>query len=178
MARKVMIEDPHLLGIIVNESVYRALKNIADSRNVSVSVVAREIFNEYLKNHNIIMDSPKAGGEDQKEDQEDDPIVLGTNYKMSIDDLIKIINKNSYNEIIRREAIALINKIISLRKEVSLNTTPNKALYTEFRKILKMYNDISKEFRIKKLLRPIGEELSMLADELSIDIYSVNKKRK
>jgi hypothetical protein len=174
MPRKVQIEDPHLLGIIVNESVYAALKKIADSRNVSVSEVAREIINEYLKTHDTIKDNPKVGGEDP----EDDPIVLGTNYKVSIDDLIKIINKNSYNEIIRREAIALINKIVSLRREISLNTTSNKILYTEFRKILKMYNDILKEFRIKKLTRPIGEELSMIADELGIDIYSVNKKKK
>jgi len=94
--------------------------------------------------------------------------------------MFQLIDERINNEISRAKARAIVGGVIKLKETLALQSPKSRAelsrLKARLRELRKQYGELAKEVRARSVLKPLGEELVMLSEELGVPLFEEGKR--
>jgi len=171
MPRPRVMERPRKVIFKIDEEDYVRLREIARKKGVTVSELLRQTVKQVIEGST----PPVAEAKDE------DPVVLvGISRPVSVERMLQLIDERVNNEISKAKARVVLDGIIELKKALALQ--PPKArelnkLKAKLRELREQYGELAKEVRARSVLKPLGEELVMLSEELGLPIFEERRRR-
>jgi hypothetical protein len=169
--RPRVMERPRKVIFKVDEEDYERLKEIAREKGMTVSELLRGIVKQ------VIQGNPPAA-----EAKDEDPVMLiGISRPVAAERMFQLIDERINNEITKARARAVLDGIIELKKALALQSPKGRAelnrLKARLRELRKQYGELAREVRARSVLKPLGEELVMLSEELGVPLFEEEKRR-
>jgi len=165
------MEKPRKVIFKVDEEDYERLEEIAKEKGMTVSELLREIVKQ------VVQGNPPAA-----EATDEDPVMLiGISRPVAAERMFQLIDEHINNEISRAKARAILGGIIELKKALALQSPKGRAelsrLKARLRELRKQYGELAKEVRARSVLKPLGEELVMLSEDLGVPLFEEGKRK-
>jgi len=90
------------------------------------------------------------------------------------------IERYVHDELARAKARAILNGILELRSAIQSPDARLRAneLRARLRELREQYRELAREVRAQSVLKPLGEELVMLSEELGLPIFEEEGRRR
>jgi len=90
------------------------------------------------------------------------------------------IERYVHDELARAKARAILNGIMELRSALQSPDARLRAneLRARLRGLREQYRELAKEIRAQSVLKPLGEELVMLSEELNVPIFEEDRRKR
>jgi len=170
--RPRIMEKPRKVIFKVDEEDYEKLKEIARRKGVYVSELLRQVVKQVIQG-NIPLET---------EDKDEDPVVLiGISRPVTVERMLQLIDEHVNNEISRAKARVILDGIIELKKALALQSPKArelKELKVKLRELREQYGELAREVRARSVLKPLGEELVMLSEELGVPLFELSGRKR
>ena len=170
--RPRIMEKPRKVIFKVDEEDYEKLKEIARRKGVYVSELLRQVVKQVIQG-NIPLET---------EDKDEDPVVLiGISRPVTVERMLQLIDEHVNNEISRAKARVILDGIIRLKKALALQSPKArelKELKVKLRELREQYGELAREVRARSVLKPLGEELVMLSEELGVPLFELSGRKR
>jgi len=168
--RPRVMEKPRKVIFKVDEEDYERLKEIAKEKGMTVSELLREIVKQVVR------------GNPPTEAKDEDPVTLiGVSRPVAAERMFQLIDERINNEISKARARIILGGVIELKEALALQSPKGRAelsrLKAKLRELRKQYGELAKEVRARSVLKPLGEELVMLSEELGVPLFEEEKRR-
>jgi hypothetical protein len=169
MPRPRLMERPRKVIFKIDEEDYERLKEMASKKGMFVSELLREIVKQAIQG-NIPLSTTEV--------KDEDPVILvGISRSVTAERMLQLIDGRINNELSRAKARVILNGIIELKKALTLQSPTARELSrlkARLRELREQYVELSKEVRARSVLKPLGEELVMLSEELGVPLFDGN----
>jgi len=168
--RPRVMEKPRKVIFKVDEEDYERLKEIAKEKGMTVSELLREIVKQVVR-----------GNPPTTEAKDEDPVMLiGVSRPVAAERMFQLIDERINNEISKARARIILGGVIELKEALALQSPKGRAelsrLKAKLRELRKQYRELAKEVRARSVLKPLGEELVMLSEELGVPLFEEEKR--
>jgi len=168
--RPRVMEKPRKVIFKVEEEDYERLKEIAEKKGMKVSELLREVVKQIVR-----------GNLPTTEAKDEDPVMLiGVSRPVAAERMFQLIDERINNEISRAKARVILDGVIELKKALALQSPKGRAelsrLKARLRELRKQYEELAKKVRARSVLKPLGEELVMLSEELGVPLFDEEKR--
>ena len=168
MPRPKLMKRPRRVIFKVDEEEFERLQGIAKEKGVTVSELLRRAVRQMVEGGV----TPPAEAVKEKAEGED-PVVLGVTRQVTVERLLQLIDRYMYDEITKAKARAVLNGILELRDALRAPGAHSRLgeLRASLRELREEYGELAREVRAQSVLRPLGEELLVLNDELGVPLF-------
>ena len=168
--RPRVMEKPRKVIFKVDEEDYERLKEIAKEKGMTVSELLREVVKQVVR------------GNPPTEAKDEDPVLLiGVSRPVAAERMFQLIDERINNEISKARARIILGGVIELKEALALQSPKGRAelsrLKAKLRELREQYRELAKEVRARSVLKPLGEELVMLSEELGVPLFDEEKRR-
>jgi len=172
------LEEPRLFTLILDKKDMELLEELARERGVSKAEVVRIAIRMLAQQAKELGYQPPAPP-DPDPDPPGDPYI-GITRRVPVDRVQEAIERYVHDELARAKAIAVLNGIIELRSALQSPDARLRAneLRARLRELREQYRELSKEVRAQSVLKPLGEELVMLSEELNVPIFEEDRRKR
>ena len=178
MPRK-RLEEPRLFTLILDKKDMELLEALARERGTSKADVIRTAIRLLAQQAKELGYQPPAPPDPSDPGSPDDPYI-GITRRVPIGKVQEAIERYVYDELARARARAVLNGIMELRS--SLQSSDARLRVSELRARLKalmeQYRELSKEIRAQSVLKPLGEELMILSEELGVSLFELSRRKR
>ena len=170
------LEEPRLFTLILDKKDMELLEALARERGVSKAEVVRIAIRMLAQQAKELGYQPPAPPDDP--DPPDDPYV-GVTRRVPVSRVQEAIERYVHDELARAKARAILNGIVELRSALQSPDARLRAseLRARLRGLREQYRELSKEVRAQSVLKPLGEELVVLSEELGLPILEGRRRR-
>jgi len=172
------LEEPRLFTLILDKKDMELLEELARERGVSKAEVVRIAIRMLAQQAKELGYQPPAPP-DPDPDPPGDPYI-GITRRVPVGRVQEAIERYVHDELARAKARAILNGIIELRSALQSPDARLRAneLRARLRGLREQYRELAKEVRAQSVLRPLGEELVMLSEELNVPIFEEERRRR
>ena len=176
MPRK-RLEEPRLFTVLLEKKDMELLEELARERGVKKSEVIRIAIRLLAQQAKELGYQPPAPSD--PDPPGDDPYV-GITRRVSVSRVQEAIERYVHDELARAKARAILNGIIELRSALQSPDARLRAneLRARLRELREQYRELAKEIRAQSVLKPLGEELVMLSEELNVPIFEEDRRKR
>ena len=173
MPRK--LEEPRLFTVLLDRKDLELLEGLARERGISKAEVIRIAIRLLAQQAKELGYQPPAP---DPADPPDDPYV-GITRRVPVGKVQENIERYVHDELARAKARAVLNGIMELRSAIQSPDARLRAneLRARLRELREQYRELAREVRAQSVLRPLGEELVMLSEELGLPIFEERRRR-
>ena len=174
MPRK--LEEPRLFTVLLDKKDLELLEGLARERGVSKAEVIRIAIRLLAQQAKELGYQPPAPPDP---DPPDDPYV-GITRRVPVGRVQEAIERYVHDELARAKARAILNGILELRSALQSPDARLRAgeLRARLRELREQYRELAREIRAQSVLRPLGEELVVLSEELGLPIFEEGRRRR
>ncbi len=175
---KKRLEEPRLFTLVLDKKDLELLEALAKERGTSKAEVIRVAIRLLAQQAKELGYQPPAPP-DPADPPSDDPYV-GITRRVPVGRVQENIERYVHDELARAKARAILNGIIELRSALQSPDARLRAneLRARLRELREQYRELAKEVRAQSVLRPLGEELVMLSEELGLPIFEEGRRRR
>jgi Ribbon-helix-helix protein, copG family. len=170
------LEEPRLFTVFLDRKDLELLEALARERGISKAEVIRIAIRLLAQQAKELGYQPPAppGPDDPPSD---DPYV-GITRRVPVGRVQENIERYVHDELARAKARAILNGILELRSALQSPDARLRAneLRARLRELREQYRELAKEVRAQSVLRPLGEELVMLSEELGVPIFEERRR--
>jgi len=173
MPRK--LEEPRLFTVFLDRKDMELLERLARERGVSKAEVIRIAIRLLAQQAKELGYQPPAPPDDPPGD---DPYI-GVTRRVPVGRVQEAIERYVHDELARAKARAVLNGIIELRSALQSPDARLRVneLRARLRELREQYRELSREVRAQSVLRPLGEELVVLSEELGLPMFEERRRR-
>jgi Arc/MetJ-type ribon-helix-helix transcriptional regulator len=170
------LEEPRLFTVLLDKKDLELLEALARERGVSKAEVIRIAIRLLAQQAKELGYQPPAP--DPDDPPSDDPYV-GVTRRVPTGKVQENIERYVHDELARAKARAILNGILELRSALQSPDARLRAneLRARLRELREQYRELAREVRAQSVLRPLGEELVMLSEELGVPIFEERRRR-
>jgi Arc/MetJ-type ribon-helix-helix transcriptional regulator len=170
------LEEPRLFTVFLDRKDLELLERLARERGVSKAEVIRIAIRLLAQQAKELGYQPPAPPD--PDDPPDDPYI-GVTRRVPVGRVQENIERYVHDELARARARAVLNGIIELRSALQSPDARLRVseLRARLRELREQYRELSKEVRAQSVLRPLGEELVVLSEELGLPIFEERRRR-
>jgi Ribbon-helix-helix protein, copG family. len=174
MPRK--LEEPRLFTLVLDKKDLELLEALARERGTSKAEVIRIAIRLLAQQAKELGYQPPAPDPDPPSD---DPYV-GITRRVPVGRVQENIERYVHDELARAKARAILNGIMELRSALQSPDARLRVneLRARLRELREQYRELAREVRAQSVLRPLGEELVMLSEELGVPIFEEEGRRR
>ena len=174
MPRK--LEEPRLFTVLLDRKDLELLEELARERGISKAEVIRVAIRLLAQQAKELGYQPPAPDPD---DPPDDPYV-GITRRVPVGKVQENIERYVHDELARAKARAVLNGIMELRSAIQSPDARLRVseLRARLRELREQYRELAREVRAQSVLRPLGEELVVLSEELGLPIFEDEGRRR
>ena len=175
MPRK--LEEPRLFTVFLDRKDLELLEELAKERGISKAEVIRIAIRLLAQQAKELGYQPPAPP-DPADPPSDDPYV-GITKAVPVGRVQENIERYVHDELARAKARAILNGIMELRSALQSPDARLRVneLRARLRELREQYRELAREVRAQSVLRPLGEELVMLSEELGLPIFEERRRR-
>ncbi len=175
MPRK--LEEPRLFTVFLDRKDLELLEALARERGTSKAEVIRIAIRLLAQQAKELGYQPPAPP-DPDQDPPGDPYI-GITKAVPVGRVQEAIERYVHDELARAKARAILNGIMELRSALEAPDARLRAseLRARLRELREQYRELAREIRAQSVLRPLGEELVMLSEELGVPILEGRRRR-
>ena len=168
MPRPRLMKRPRRIIFKVDEEEFERLQAIAKEKGVTVSELLRRAVRQVIEGGV----APPAEAA-KREAEGEDPVVLGVTRQVTVERMLQLIDRYIYDEISKAKVRAVLNGILELRDALRAPGAHSRLgeLRASLRELREEYGELAREVRAQSVLRPLGEELLVLNDELGMPLF-------
>jgi len=165
------LEEPRLFTLVLDKKDLELLEALARERGTSKAEVIRIAIRLLAQQAKELGYQPPAPP-DPDDPPSDDPYV-GITRRVPVGRVQENIERYVHDELARAKARAILNGILELRSALQAPDARLRAneLRARLRELREQYRELAREVRAQSVLRPLGEELVMLSEELGLPIF-------
>jgi Ribbon-helix-helix protein, copG family. len=171
------LEEPRLFTVFLDRKDLELLEELARERGISKAEVIRVAIRLLAQQAKELGYQPPAPDPDP-DDPPDDPYI-GITRRMPVGRVQENIERYIHDELARAKARAILNGVLELRSAIQSPDARLRAneLRARLRELREQYRELAKEVRAQSVLRPLGEELVVLSEELGLPIFEEGRRR-
>jgi Ribbon-helix-helix protein, copG family. len=175
MPRK--LEEPRLFTVFLDRKDLELLEALARERGISKAEVIRIAIRLLAQQAKELGYQPPAPPD--PDPPSDDPYV-GITRRVPVGRVQENIERYVHDELARAKARAILNGVLELRSAIQSPDARLRAneLRARLRELREQYRELAREVRAQSVLRPLGEELVMLSEELGVPIFEEEGRRR
>jgi len=168
------LEEPRLFTVLLDRKDLELLEGLARERGISKAEVIRVAIRLLAQQAKELGYQPPVPDPDPP----DDPYV-GVTRRVPVGRVQENIERYVHDELARAKARAILNGIMELRSALQAPDARLRAneLRARLRELREEYRELAREVRAQSVLRPLGEELVVLSEELGLPIFEERRRR-
>jgi len=173
------LEEPRLFTLILDKKDMELLEELARERGVSKAEVVRIAIRTLAQQAKELGYQPPAPPDPSDPDPPGDPYI-GITRRVPVGRVQEAIERYVHDELARAKARAILNGIMELRSALQSPDARLRAneLRARLRELREQYRELAKEVRAQSVLKPLGEELVMLSEELNVPIFEEDRRKR
>jgi len=168
--RPRLMRRPRRVIFKLDEADFRRLQEAARARRVPVSELIRSAVRQLIEGDPPPAHEGPGGG--------DPAVTVGFTRPVTAEELHRLIDRYIYDEISKAKARAILNGVIELKGALQGRAGRPERLRARLRELREQYRELAREVRAQSVLRPLGEELVVMGEELGVPLFEARGRRR